>query len=60
MLNSDDWARIQGYTRQVCSRESDDIVFFGGRVRRMPGNGVAIVLDPMQVNLEPLAETVTK
>lgn len=58
MLSNEDWNAIRAYTDQVCNRESDDIVFAGGRVRRMPGGSVAIVLEAMQVDLEPHPEDI--
>lgn len=56
MLGNKDWARIRRYTDEVCNRESDDIVFEGGRVNRDPTGEITIRLDCMQVDLEPLPE----
>jgi hypothetical protein len=53
MLSPGDWNAIRAYTDQVCNREADDIVFQAGRVRRMPGDDVIIMLKATQVDLEP-------
>lgn len=56
MITQNDWSRIRGYTDTVCNREADDIVFAGGRVRRMPGDDVIITLKAMELDLEPTRE----
>lgn len=58
MLSPEDWNAIRAYTDQVCNREADDIVFQAGRVRRMPGDDVIIMLTATQVDLEPDPEDI--